>query len=413
LHPFQCEGMNILSMKYTGKARKQMYIKKSVLIVCSILLIIAVSLGTIMAVNPFGLLNFGDFLKFKFGISALEKYYYEEIEPEDLVDGALLGASYSTEDPYTVYMNSEEAESFLENVDSDDYTGVGLYITAGDDENSVTVISPLSDSPAEKAGISSGDKILEVDGKAVSGLNIEQVASDMKGPEGTQVTLKILKNSTGETVQIILTREKITRETVTSKMLDNENAYIQISQFGINTFDEFVSQYNDLVGKGMKHLVLDLRNNPGGYMEIAVEIADTFVDDGVIVYTMDKDGKKTDYTASEGKTALPIVILVNGGSASASEILVGALYDHGLAQIVGEKTFGKGVTQLPYQFWDGSIIKITNSRYYTPNGVCIDHEGIKPDFEVEMSDEKYSRVSELNIEEDIQLKKAVELLMQK
>ncbi len=390
-----------------------MYIKKSVLVVCSILLAVVVAIGTIMVVNPFGALHFEDFLKFRVGVAALDRFYYEEIEPKALVDGALLGATYSTEDPYTVYMTEDEAESFMESVESDDYSGVGLYITPSEDSQGITVISALANSPAEEMGIVSGDKILEVDGESVTGKNLQQVANEMKGAEGTKVTLKILKKSTGKLEDIVLKRAQIKRETVTSKMLDDKNAYIQITQFGVNTTSEFIEHFNTLVGDGMKRLVIDLRNNPGGYMEIAVEIADAFIEEGEIVYTMDKNGTKDSHLAKKGKTELPIVILINEGSASASEILVGALCDHNLAKTVGEKTFGKGVTQIPYQLWDGSVIKITNSRYYTPKGVCIDHEGIVPDFEVKMSEEEYLNIGESNISTDRQLKKAVEILNSK
>lgn len=390
-----------------------MYIKKPILIISAILLILATAIGTVMIINPFGATNFWGLLKFGAGVSALENYFYEDIEKEELVDGALLGISYSAEDPYTVYMTKSEAETFLESVESDDYTGVGLYITSGEDGRSIEVISPLVESPAEKAGIASGDRIIEVDGETVVGKTIDQVAADMKGPEGTEVKLTIIKKSSGETVEITLVRAKIKRDTVNSKMLDDENAYIQISQFGVNTYDEFVKHYNGLINQGMKRLVLDLRNNPGGYMEVAVNIADTFIDEGEIVYTLNKNGEKRDYMATEGKTKVPLVVLTNGGSASASEVLVGALRDYGLATIVGEKTFGKGVTQIPYQFRDGSILKITDSRYYTPKGICIDHEGIKPDIEVKMSDEDYSRISDIDIEKDRQLKKAIEILENK
>ena len=160
----------------------------------------------------------------------------------------------------------------------------------------------------------------------------------------------------------------------------------------------------------MKKLVLDLRNNPGGYVDMAVKIADTFIDSGDIVYTMDRNGKKRYHKAEKGAVDIPIVTLTNGGSASASEILIGALKDHGIAKSVGEKTFGKGVTQIPYQFSDGSIIKVTDSRYYTPSGVCIDKEGIKPDVEVKVDAEKYADISKMSYSEDEQLRAAVGLL---
>lgn len=400
-----CEGMN-----FVKKGQYVMYIKKFVLVICAVALIIVTALGTVMAVNPFGALRFAEFLKLNLGIAVLENFYYEDVDTEKLLDGVLLGASSSVEDPYTIYMSKDEANSFVENMDSDDYSGVGLYITADEEGKGVMVISPLAGSPAEKAGIASGDIILGVDGNSAIGVNIDKIASDMKGPEGTDVTLTILKKSSGKTIDIKLTRATIKRETVTSKMLDEKNAYINISQFGVNTYSEFAQHYNNLIKQGMKRLVIDLRNNPGGYMEVAVNIADSFIDEGEIVYTLDKDGDRRDYTATVGKSQLPMVVLTNGGSASASEILVGALRAYDIATIVGEKTFGKGVTQIPYKFWDGSIMKITDSKYYTPDGVCIDHQGITPDVEVKMSIDDYSSIDEADVSRDIQLKKAIEIL---
>ncbi len=391
-----------------------MYIKKSILIVCAIVLVIVTALSTIMIVNPFGAFQFDDLLKFNTGISVLNRYYYEDVDKDMLLDGALAGVAYSVEDPYTVYMNKDIAESFIENMESDDYAGVGLYISGDAEDGRVTVVSPLSESPAEKAGIVSGDKILEVNGEAVSAEGIDEAANKMKGPEGTEVTLKFLKKNSGETTEITLVRAVIKRETVTSEMLDEQIGYIQISQFALHTWEEFANQFNELVKNGMKKLVIDLRNNPGGYVDVAVKLADNFLgSDKTIVYTLDKNGKRHEYTSTEAKTALPIVVITNGGSASASEILVGALKDYGLVTVVGEKTFGKGVTQIPYTFLDGSMMKVTDSRYYTPNGVCIDKQGIEPDVKVEMSEEKAASLSELTLDEDDQLKKAVEVLKNK
>ena len=394
--------------------QRVMYIKKSVLIVCAIVLVIGTALGTIMIVNPFGALQFDDLLKFNTGVAVLNRYYYEDIDKDLLLDGALAGVAYSVDDPYTVYMNKEVADSFIENMESDDYAGVGLYISGDAEDGKVTVVSPLSGSPAEKAGIVSGDRILEVNGEPVSADGIDEAANKMKGPENTNVTLKILKKTSDETVEITLTRAVIKRETVTSEMIDEQIGYIQISQFALHTWEEFANHFNELVGKGMKKLVIDLRNNPGGYVEVAVRLADNFLEsDKTIVYTLDKNGKRHDYTSTEAKTRLPLVVITNGGSASASEILVGALKDYGLVTVVGEKTFGKGVTQIPYTFLDGSMMKVTDSRYYTPNGVCIDKQGIEPDIRVEMSEEKAAGLSELTLDEDDQLKKAVEVLENK
>jgi carboxyl-terminal processing protease len=255
------------------------------------------------------------------------------------------------------------------------------------------------------------DKILEVDGQPVSGENIDEVASKMKGPAGTQVKLKVLKRTTGKTVELELTRANIKRETVSSKILEDNVGYLQITQFGVNTASEFAQHFNNLTDEGMSSLVVDLRNNPGGYMEMAVEIADFFIEEGRIVYTLNKHGEERIYEATKGATEVPMVILANEGSASASEIFVGAMKDYGLAKVVGEETYGKGVTQIPYPLYDGSILKITDSRYYTPSGVCIDKEGIEPDIVVDMDDEDYYSLTEPSTEDDAQLKKAVEVLV--
>ena len=386
-----------------------MYIKKKTLVISSIILIIVVSVGTFFVSNPFGITNIKDYFKFRMGLGALNNYYYEEIDTEKLVDGILAGAAISTEDPYTSYMTKEMAERYMETVDSDDYTGVGLTISNDITDNTVLVVSPLSDTPAEKAGIVSGDKILEVDGEKVYGEDLDNVAEKMKGTAGTDVTLNVLKKATGESIDIKLTRAVVKRETVEYKMVTKDIGYIDITQFGLNTYDEFAKGFNSLVDEGMKKLVIDLRNNPGGYLEMAVNIADIFLEeDKTIVYTMNKKGKKNVFYSTEGAIEIPIVMLSNEGTASASEILIASLRDNGKAKLVGEKTFGKGVTQIPFILPDNSLIKITDSRYYTPKDKCIDKEGILPDYEIEMSDEKYADLSNLSISEDDQLLMAIE-----
>lgn len=388
-----------------------MYIKKRYLIICSVLLVIVTAFLTFSVMNPFGISGIGEFVKMRMGIGLLKDYFYEDIEDSAIADGAIAGAAYSANDPYTGYLPADMADDYMDSIDSEDYSGLGLYITNDPEDNTVTVVSPLSDSPGEKAGIVSGDKILAVDGEPVSGEDLDAASEKMKGKDNTNVTLTVLKKSTGETVDITLTREVIKRETVEKKMIDDEIGYIEIIQFGINTYDEFADSFNSLVDEGMKKLVIDLRNNPGGYMEIAVDIADVFIDEGSnIVYTMDRKGRKQMYDATEGGIDIPIVILTNGGTASASEILTGALKDNEKAVSVGEKTYGKGVTQIPFTLFDGSLLKVTNSRYYTPSGKCIDKEGIAPDYEVKMSEEKYANISELTLEEDEQLSKAIEIL---
>jgi len=387
------------------------YIKKSTLVLSSIFLAIAVFCGTVAFMNPFGIANFDDFLKFRLGVGVLRHFYYEDIDSEKLVDGILAGAAYSAEDPYTAYMPKDLADNYLASVDSDDYTGVGLYISSNLTDNTVEVVSPLSDTPAERAGIVSGDKIIAVNGETVYGEDLDEVAEKMKGKADTEVTLTIIKKATGEKVDITLTRAVVKRETVEYEMIGSDIGYIEIVQFGINTYDEFVKGFNELVDGGMKSLVIDLRNNPGGYLEMAVNIADTFLEkDKMIVYTMNKNGKKHEYKAIEGAINIPVVLLSNNGTASASEVLIGALKDNGVGKLVGEKTYGKGVTQIPYVFPDNSMLKVTDSRYYTPSGKCIDKEGIEPDYDIKLSDEGYANLSELTLTEDEQLSMAVEVL---
>lgn len=394
---------------YIKKGEEYVYVSKAIWIPCVFILLALIAMLTVMLVNPFGPTKFAELAKLKQGVAMLEEHYYGDINMDKLVDGTLMGLAASLEDPYTVYMSAEEAKSFMENIDSDDYAGVGMYIVMGED-GKVTVSEPIEDAPAFKAGIVAGDKILAVDGESTQNMSLDDVASKMKGQEGTDVTVTVLKAETNETVDIKLTRAIVERRTVSSKMVTEKTGYLRISQFGVNTSAEFVEDFNNLVGENMEYLVIDLRDNPGGYLDEAVDIADVFISEGNIVYTMNKAGHKNEYKAKEAKTRAPIVVLVNGNSASASEVLVGALKDYGLATIVGEKTYGKGVTQITRQFRDGSLMKITDSRYYTPKGVCIDHMGIEPDVKLEMDAEKYSMISDLTLDEDVQLKKAVEIL---
>lgn len=396
---------------YIKKGDEYIYIKKSIWIPCVLLCIVLIVSLTIMCVNPFGPLNMSEFGKLKQGITMLEEEYYQDINMEKLLDGMLLGATFSLGDPYTTYMNAKEAQSFMESIDSDDYAGVGLYIATTEDDG-VIVLEPIEGAPAHTAGIVAGDKIVAVDGVSTVGMSLDEVAAKMKGPEGTDVVISVIKAESGEKVDVTLTRAIVERKTVQAKMITDKTGYIRLTQFGVNTCGEFIESFNGLVNENMTHLVVDLRNNGGGYLEQAVSIADAFIQEGNIVYTVGKTGKKNEYKATPGKTKVPMVLLINGNSASASEVLVGALKDYGLATIVGEKSFGKGVTQVTRHFDDGSMMKITDSRYYTPNGVCIDHMGIEPDVVVEMDKEKYGRISELGIDEDEQLEKAVELLEQ-
>lgn len=395
---------------YIKKGEEYIKIRKGVLISCILMGVALVAFLTIMIVNPFGPLEFAGLRKLKQGVTMLEEYYYEDVDTEKLIEGAMTGIALGVDDPYTVYMSKESAQSFIESIESDDYAGVGLYIYLDETDKRVTVSEPIEGSPAYEAGIVKGDKIIAINGETTENMDVDAVAAKMKGAEGTKVVVTILKAVSGEKTDVTLTRAVIERATVESEMITDKTGYIQISQFGVNTYDEFVEEFNTMVGEGMDNLVIDLRDNPGGYLEQAVEIADAFLSDGVIVYTLKRNGQKKEYNATSKKTTVPMVILVNGNSASASEILVGALKDYGVATIVGEQTFGKGVTQITCDFSDGSLMKVTDSRYYTPNGVCIDHKGIAPDVEVVLDTAALEGIEEPTYEDDNQLKKAVEIL---
>ncbi|MBR2916059.1 MAG: S41 family peptidase [Clostridia bacterium] len=347
--------------------------------------------------NPLGLSR-ENWVRLKWGFEAVDKMYYKEVDEGTLVDGALLGLS-SALDEYSIYMPKDYAEDFKQSVDADEYCGVGLYIYSDTEADAVKVMSAISGSPAKKAGITTDDIIKAVDGEAVYA-DVDKASSKMLGEEGTEVTVTILKANSGKTVDIKLKRAKIKIETVQSEMKNGNIGYIAISQFGVNTYSEFVEHFNKLAEDGAEKIVLDLRSNPGGYFSSAIEIADIFLDKGeTIVYTKDKNGKKEEYKAKSEEMDVEMAILCDEGTASASEVLIGALRDNERAVLVGTKTFGKGVTQALIPYPDGSAFKITDSNYYTPKGESIDKKGIEPDFKVE------NRGST-----DLQLEKALEIL---
>ena len=305
-----------------------MYIKKRVLIVCSVLLIVVTAVLTVGLVNPFGFTNYLDFIKFSTVTNTIKNMYYEDVPMSDYVNSSIEGFAQGTEDAYTNYIYGEEADEYMEDV-SGSFDGIGVYIENNIEDNTITVVSAISDTPAEKVGLVSGDKILKVAGVSYT---------------------------------------------------------------------------------GAKSLVLDLRNNPGGYIEAAVDVASNFVKSGEdVVYTLDKKGNREDYKSNGKQYYIPVTVLINQGSASASEIVTGALKDYGLAHVIGEKSYGKGIVQSVFGLGDG-IVSVTIARYYTPNGTCIHKLGIEPDETVPMELNKYANLDNLTLEEDEQLSAAVNYL---
>ena len=380
-----------------------MYIKKSKIAIGVILIVLLTALITVNIINPFGFANFGKFIKFVSTARLIDMLYYEDVDEGNALESAISGMATSMGDPYTAYLWGDDAKEYLEDINGD-YCGVGLYIEK-DEDNLISVISPILGGEGEKAGIKTGDKILAIDGVYFSGDQLNEAASTMRGEEGTEVTV-LIRKSDGTEQEIVLKRSRIVLDSATGRMLDGEVAYIGVSQFTKGVSDEFLTEIKDLSDKGMKYLIVDLRNNPGGLLDEVINICSLFIEDEkVITYTEDKYGSKTEYCSnskfSDEKYNVPVVILTNGGSASASEVMTGAMKDYGKAKVIGEKTFGKGIVQSVLTVGDG-ILSVTTSRYFSPNGVCIHGEGIKPDIEVDMqSDNNLININSDFINDDL------------
>lgn len=338
----------------------------------------------------------------------IDKYYLGEVDEEKLKEGAIRGYIEGLEDPYTEYISKEEMEEYMQDT-MGNYVGIWIYMVKDEKTNKVKVLSPIKNSPAEKAGILPGDIIISVDGKEYSGDEMTEMSNNIKGEEGTQVTLKILRGV--ETLEFTIKRENIKINPVEGKVLENNIGYISFSSFDETTAQDFKAKYEELAKQNIKSLIIDLRNNGGGLVDQALKIADYVTKKGdVLLYEVDKNGKE-DVKKSENDPIInvPIVILTNENTASASEILAGALKDLGKAKIVGTKTYGKGVIQQILSLKDGSGIKITTEEYQTPNHNKINKVGIEPDEAVELPEDVKSV---LNIPEgkDTQLDKAIEIL---
>ena len=338
----------------------------------------------------------------------LNKKYVDDIDFEKLEEGIYDGMVNALGDPYTDYMTAEEFSNFLQDTEGEFY-GIGVEVTTDINDGSIKVISPIKNSPAEKAGILPDDRIIKVNGIDVSGEKLDEAIKIIKGKEGTSVNVSIYRKLTNEIKNFDILREKINVVTIEDKILEDNIGYIQISSFKENTYEQFKKSYENLMNQNIKGLIIDVRNNPGGNLKIVEEITDMLIPEGTLVYTIDKEGNREDYISDENHIKIPLCVLVNGNSASASEVLSGAVQDTKTGKLVGTQTFGKGLVQGLYPLQDGSGIKITIQKYYTPKGVCIQGEGITPDYIVELPDEfKYQlRIDE---KDDVQLKKAIEVI---
>lgn len=350
----------------------------------------------------------------------IDSNYIDDVDRKKLEEGQLKGMFEAIDDPYSVYMDKTEFSSFMEHTKGT-FGGIGVVVSLGED-NRLIVEKTIKGGPSENAGIKRGDKIVKVDGKEYNPTDYsnillmrEDIVKALRGEEGTEVSLTILRLDEQKKEQLIdkdLKREKIRNETVESRVLEDNIGYISIASFDEITADDFKKQLKSLESKNIEGLVIDLRFNPGGILDVSAKIADELMGKGTIVYTEDKMKNRNYLKSGTGKIDIPLAILVNGESASASEVVSGAIQDTKQGTIVGTKTFGKGIVQTVKPLSDGSGVKLTVSEYFTPSGKSIHKKGVVPDVIVELPKD-IEQIGPENIKEDIQLKKAVEVVKEK
>lgn len=341
----------------------------------------------------------------------IDKNYYKKADDYDVLIGMLKGAVNSLKDPYSYYMTEDEYKKFNEETDGE-FAGLGIYVSGSIDDNLITVVAPMKGTPADRAGLKTDDKIIKINGKDFTADKMDDAVKIMRGKPGEKVKITVLRrdeNGKAKFIDFEIVREIIKVQTVSSKLLKDNIGYISISGFDTPTYNDFDKQYKELKKQGMKKLILDLRNNPGGLLTTSTQVVNTFLDDGLIMYTLDKQNNKETINATKGADDIKIVVLVNKGSASASEIVAGALKDRKRATIIGTQTFGKGIVQTVFNMPDGEGLKLTTSAYYTPSGVNIHGKGIAPDIKVELNKE-VKTISIDNLAKDNQIQKAIEIL---
>ena len=319
----------------------------------------------------------------------IHQYFLEETSRSDLENGIYTGMLEALDDPYSTYYSAEELKELQMSTEGI-YYGIGAYISKAVTDEFCIISGVIENTPAQEADLRDGDIIYEVDGVLTQGMDTTEVVSLIKGEEGTQVVLTLIREGEDDYLEIPVERRKIESPTVSNEMLENGIGYIEITEFDEVTENQFAEALAECKGNGMKALILDLRSNPGGNLSTVCEISRMVLPKGLIVYTEDKYGEKDEYTCDGlRQLQVPAVVLVNGYSASASEILAGAMKDHGIATIMGTTTFGKGIVQRVISLSDGSAVKLTVSKYYTPNGNDIHEKGIEPDVVVEFDADAY------------------------
>lgn len=339
----------------------------------------------------------------------INAYYLDEIDGQKVEDTMYTGMVAGLEDPYSVYYSKEELESMEESI-SGAYSGIGATLTQDPDTGDLSVVSCFDGTPAQEAGLQPGDVITGWNGNSVEGMELSELVSKIKTDPEEQLTLEIERD--GEILEVELTRREVQIPTVEYEMLDDQIGYIRLVEFDEVTADQFKEALEDLENQNMKKLIIDVRNNPGGVLQVVCDMLDQLLPEGLIVYTEDKNGNRKEYTSDEEhQFTKPLAVLANENSASASEIFAGAIQDYGIGTIVGTTTFGKGIVQRTFYLSDGTGVKLTVAKYYTPKGHDIHKKGITPDVEIEL-DEELKNQSNISHEEDNQLQKAIEVLQE-
>ena len=343
----------------------------------------------------------------------INDYYLNEIDNNKIRDGIYKGLVDSLGDQYTVYYNEEEYKQFT-SASSGTYSGIGVAVSQNASTGAITVVKTFKKGSGEKEGMLPGDLIYKVEGKKIEGMELSKVVSLIKGEEGTFVKVTVLRN--GKEIEFNLERMKLEIDTVNHRIEEKDGkkiGYIAVSEFDEVTASQFKNAIKELEQEGMEGLVIDLRDNPGGLLDVTCEMLDRMIKKGLLVYTVDKDGKRVDENASDNLSFdKPVAIIVNGNSASASEVFSGAMKDYKAATLVGTKTFGKGIVQSIVPFGDGTAMKVTVSNYYTPNGVNIHGTGIEPDKVVELNKDAMQD-GKIERKEDNQLDSALEVVLDK
>ena len=333
--------------------------------------------------------------------------YTGEIDDQDMEEYMYKGLMASLGDPYSAYYTSEEYEE-LNAETTGSYQGIGVVMQQDADTGEVKVLRCYEGGPGAEAGLLPEDVLIQVNGENVAGMELSEVVDPVKSSEGGAASLIISREGESDYLEINVPLEEVNIPVVEYEMLEDNIGYISIYEFTGQAVSQYEEAFEELQSQGMKRMIIDVRNNPGGLLTSVCDLLEDMLPEGLMVYTEDKDGKRQEYTCDgENELEMPLVVLVNGNSASASEIFAGAIQDYGTGTIVGTTTFGKGVVQSLIPFTDGSAIKTTTAKYYTPSGRCIHGTGIEPDVEVELT-EGLEQKSELTYEEDNQLQTAVE-----